>query len=230
MIDAILLDLDDTLCNTTESDNACLEAVSRCLRERYPDVDLDRVRQAHRATRRAYSEQIKREGAPYAHVTVARRMLEALGLPDDGLAEEMVEVFLHVQRKTLQATPGAIETLFRLRPALKLAVVTNGPATTQRAKLKMLQLEDLFDHVAISAELGLWKPEPGIFETTLEALDVSPEAAVMVGDIPSLDLAAPAKLGMTTVHFTGHVHIPDPDGIAALRLEKFPDLPRLLGL
>ncbi len=98
MIEAIILDLDDTLCNTTESDNACLEAVSRCLRERYPDVDLDRVRQAHRATRRAYSEQMKQADTPYAHVVVARRMLEALGLPDDGLAEEMVEVFLHVQR------------------------------------------------------------------------------------------------------------------------------------
>lgn len=50
----------------------------------------------------------------------------------------------------------------------------------------------------------------------------------MVGDIPLLDLAAPAKLGMTTVHFTGHVQVPDPDGIADLRLKRFTDLPRLL--
>lgn len=70
MIQATILDLDDTLCNTTEGDNACLEAVPRRLRERYPQVTADRLRKAHRETRRAYSKQMKLADVPYAHVVV----------------------------------------------------------------------------------------------------------------------------------------------------------------
>lgn len=227
---AVLFDLDDTLCNTTETDVLCLRAAFARLEERYPDVDRERAGAAHREIRDAYSREAQGGNASFSHARVARRLLEALGIADDGIGDAMVEVFLRVQRENLRVTPGALPTLTALRRVAKLAVVTNGPTLTQRYKLRLLELTDSFDHIAVSAELGLWKPAPGIFEATLQALGVAAEAAAMVGDIPSLDLAAAKGLGMTTVQFTGHANLPDEESVADHATDRLDAVPFLLGL
>ncbi|HET7482816.1 MAG TPA: HAD family phosphatase [Actinomycetota bacterium] len=56
----------------------------------------------------------------------------------------------------------------------------------------------LFDEVVISGEVGLRKPDPAIFEMTVDRLDVSIEECVFVDDHPG-HLKAALAAGMTTV-------------------------------
>jgi putative hydrolase of the HAD superfamily len=59
-------------------------------------------------------------------------------------------------------------------------------------------LEEICDVVVISGEVGLRKPDPAIFEMTVEKLGVAAEASVFVDDHPG-HLKAAQGAGMTTV-------------------------------
>jgi putative hydrolase of the HAD superfamily len=59
---------------------------------------------------------------------------------------------------------------------------------------------DVFDVVVDSSELGVRKPDPRIYEATLAALGVAPEAAVFIDDL-QINCEAAAALGMRAVWF-----------------------------
>jgi FMN phosphatase YigB (HAD superfamily) len=54
-------------------------------------------------------------------------------------------------------------------------------------------------HMAISADLGIRKPNPAIFLHTLKALDVAPEEAVMVGDALTADIIGAQALNIFAI-------------------------------
>lgn len=64
---------------------------------------------------------------------------------------------------------------------MKLAIVSNFD-TRLRPILQQLGLEQLFDSILISAEIGVEKPNPTIFENACHQLGVLPEETVHVGD------------------------------------------------
>lgn len=64
---------------------------------------------------------------------------------------------------------------------IKLAVVSNFD-TRLRPLLQSLGILHLFDAIVISAEMGMEKPNPVIFEAACQQLDVCPEATVHIGD------------------------------------------------
>jgi putative hydrolase of the HAD superfamily len=68
-----------------------------------------------------------------------------------------------------------------LRPRLRTAIVTNGWSHA-RAELGDQGLDRLVDELVISAEVGLAKPDPAIFELALERLGVAGHEAVLVDD------------------------------------------------
>jgi REG-2-like HAD superfamily hydrolase len=93
--------------------------------------------------------------------------------------------------------PGAPAALRRLRAAgVRLAVVSNWD-TRLRALLAATELSPHFDAVIVSAELGVDKPDPRVFRAALRALgDVSPGAALMIGDDATNDVAGAAAVGV----------------------------------
>ena len=98
--------------------------------------------------------------------------------------------------------PDAIETLVWLKErGLRLGCITNtlfgGPPFLDG--LRQDGLEAYLEVVAISCDLGLIKPHPGIFRHALAALGVSPEQALMVGDSLRADVGGAKALGMTAV-------------------------------
>lgn len=63
-------------------------------------------------------------------------------------------------------------------------------------------LDDHFDDVVISAEVGLRKPDPAIFELAARRLEVEPPACVFVDDL-DLNVEAAEALGMRGIHHAG---------------------------
>lgn len=82
---------------------------------------------------------------------------------------------------------------------LKLGLITNGGSELQRKKLKMLDLEDIFDEIIISQELGVGKPDTKPFEVMAERLGIAPENLIYVGDNPQNDIEPSRKAGYTPV-------------------------------
>jgi epoxide hydrolase-like predicted phosphatase len=60
------------------------------------------------------------------------------------------------------------------------------------------RLAEICDDVVISAEVGMRKPDPAIFELSVSRLGVAPEASIFVDDHPG-HLKAAVEAGMTTV-------------------------------
>jgi putative hydrolase of the HAD superfamily len=60
-------------------------------------------------------------------------------------------------------------------------------------------LDELFDGIVISGEVGMRKPAPDIYTLGAERLGLAPAACVFVDDLP-FNLTPAAELGMATVH------------------------------
>jgi putative hydrolase of the HAD superfamily len=89
------------------------------------------------------------------------------------------------------------------RRGLRTALLTNNVREWEplwRAKLP--ELDEIFELVVDSAFVGMRKPEPGIYELTVERLGggLRPEECLFVDDI-ELNCESARALGMTAVHF-----------------------------
>lgn len=62
------------------------------------------------------------------------------------------------------------------------------------------KMDDAFDHIIISAEVGVAKPEPKIFQIALEKAGVQPNEAVFVDDF-YVNIEGCEKVGMKGIHF-----------------------------
>jgi len=62
------------------------------------------------------------------------------------------------------------------------------------------KMDDAFDHIVISAEVGVAKPEAKIFKIALEQAGVSPNEAVFVDDF-YVNIEGCEKVGMKGIHF-----------------------------
>ncbi len=93
--------------------------------------------------------------------------------------------------------PHAHPVLAALRAqGLRLGLVTNGWSDPQRRCLAGLGLQDAFDMVIVSREVGLSKPDPQIYRLALEQLGLSAADTLFVGDSPLNDAAGPQRVGM----------------------------------
>jgi HAD superfamily hydrolase (TIGR01662 family) len=84
-----------------------------------------------------------------------------------------------------------------------LGVVTNrsygGPLFREDvAAMGLLDFIE-YEHMAISADLGVCKPNPAIFQHALNSLNASPEETAMVGDNLSADIAGAKRLNLFSI-------------------------------
>jgi putative hydrolase of the HAD superfamily len=92
--------------------------------------------------------------------------------------------------------PGVKESLTRIASRFRLGLVSNGTSATQRAKLKALAIEELFDPVVISEEVGFRKPDVRIFALGIANWHVEPASVLFVGDDPVSDIGGAIAAGM----------------------------------
>ena len=96
--------------------------------------------------------------------------------------------------------PDADELLVRLKKNYKIGIVTNGVQHLQRRKLEGCGLKHWFDATAISGEVGIGKPERGIFDWIADQLQVPLKDCVMVGDNSARDVQGGINAGIRTVY------------------------------
>ncbi len=97
--------------------------------------------------------------------------------------------FLHLHEGILPMLAGLKDR------QVKIGLVSNCFSEEAYA-IRNSVLYPYFDHVCLSCEMGIKKPDPGIFQACLDALSVAPSQAFYVGDGGSGELEAAAALGM----------------------------------
>jgi epoxide hydrolase-like predicted phosphatase len=88
----------------------------------------------------------------------------------------------------------------RLKPVFKTGLLSNNWPNLRHLIENRWQINDAFDELVISAEVGLKKPEQPIYDLTLQRLGVRPEQAVFVDDFIE-NIHAAQQFGWQAVHF-----------------------------
>jgi putative hydrolase of the HAD superfamily len=83
---------------------------------------------------------------------------------------------------------------------LRLAICTNNVREWETRWRTMLPIDEIFDVVVDSAFVGTRKPEPRIYEITLERVGASPDQAVFIDDVEH-NVDAARALGFHGVWF-----------------------------
>jgi putative hydrolase of the HAD superfamily len=121
--------------------------------------------------------------------------------------------------------PGAVDGLRALARKVPVGIVSNADGTVARllADLAICQIGDgsgvPVRCVVDSAVVGVAKPDPGIFTTALEVLDLPADRIAYVGDTLAYDVAGARAAGLHPVHLDPYrlCALPtDHDHIAAL--------------
>jgi putative hydrolase of the HAD superfamily len=126
---------------------------------------------------------------------LASQLSEQLGRPVtlDGFGERYFA--------NLEPNTPMIDYMRSLRErGYKLAICTNNVREWEPLWRRMVPVEEIFHVVVDSAFVGARKPEPRIYELTLERLGVEPAGAVMIDDI-EINCQAAEGLGIRAVWF-----------------------------
>jgi putative hydrolase of the HAD superfamily len=109
--------------------------------------------------------------------------------------------FREVYFDALDPNEPMIELMRELRASgLKMAMLTNNVREWEPLWRSMLPVDEIFEEIVDSAFVGCRKPEPRIYELTLERIGVPAEACLFVDDLPPNCEGAEAA-GMRAVHF-----------------------------
>ena len=86
-----------------------------------------------------------------------------------------------------------------LRPKVRVGLISNAWSGL-RPWIVAQKLDDAFDAMVISAEIGVMKPDARIYQIALEKFDVAPAEAVFVDDFIK-NVEGARAVGMQAIHF-----------------------------
>jgi putative hydrolase of the HAD superfamily len=123
----------------------------------------------------------------------------------DDLAIRIADRFTAYREEEMFVFPGAHEAIDRLKAlGVRLALVTNGAADTQRAKVERFELAHRFDHIQIEGEHGFGKPEERAYLHAMETLGVTARDTWMIGDNLEWEVEVPQRLGIYAIWIDVH--------------------------
>jgi putative hydrolase of the HAD superfamily len=110
--------------------------------------------------------------------------------------------FSEIYFEALHANEPMLQLMRELRGrGYRLAILTNNVREWEAKWRAKLPVDEIFHLVVDSAWVGMRKPEPAIYELTLERLGgVDPRQCLFIDD-NELNVEAARELGMHTVHF-----------------------------
>jgi putative hydrolase of the HAD superfamily len=103
--------------------------------------------------------------------------------------------------EALHPNEGMIDLIREVRRnGYRTALLTNNVREWEPQWRSMLPVDELFETVVDSAFVGCRKPDPRIYELTLDRVGLPPEACIFVDDT-EVNCEAAEELGIRSVHF-----------------------------
>lgn len=200
-VQAVILDLDDTLLDHTGS-------VIAALRRWLPTLEVEPTKalvhtwfaleskhySAWLAGRLSYQEQRRqrlREFLPLTH---------RVSGTDDDLDELFSHYLAHYRASWIPFDEVGAALASITAAALPVAVLTNGSTEQQNAKIEAIGLQGRVGPVFTAEQLGVAKPDPSTYVTVCGELMVEPSSVLHVGDQYDIDVVAARAAGLQAVH------------------------------
>lgn len=111
----------------------------------------------------------------------------------------MGDHYLYLLSQADHMIEGALPLLQDLRPRAKMAVVTNGLKEVKRPQLSRPAINQYFDAIVISEEIGIAKPHRGFFEHTFDLIKHPDKSdVIIIGDNLNSDIKGGNDFGIST--------------------------------
>lgn len=116
---------------------------------------------------------------------------------EEGLDIELAEMFGSMGGSSIRA--DMVDKVIELRAAgYRTALITNNIKEFSDGWRAMIPVDDMFEVVVDSSAVGMRKPDPRIYQMTLDELGVAPDRSVFLDDAPG-NIAAAKALGMAAI-------------------------------
>jgi len=111
----------------------------------------------------------------------------------------------------------------------KLSIVTNGMKEVQRPRIKKCNWEEYFDHIFVSDEMGIAKPQVAFFDHCLEVSDHPDKSNILViGDTLESDILGANRAGIKSCWMNPENKIAPPDIKPDYQIRSLHDLFKII--
>lgn len=193
---AVFIDLDDTLLDETAHMRG---AYGKSLDELRDRVSPDQAAATYREYEYVVSDLLRRD----AWDELAREQrwevaLQRAGVEPGDLPVKICDGYYRHYFEGVGFLPGA-ERLLDVASHFENCLITNGEHGKQWGKIRKMDVDSRLNHILVSEDLGIRKPDPRIFERALELTGSQPSESVMIGDSLHADIAGAGPIGIGTI-------------------------------
>ena len=152
--------------------------------------------------------------------------LSAHGVEDGGLRDQLMALY-----RTLDAYPDVTDCLTRLRAAgHKTAILSNGAPDMLDAAVRSAGIDTLLDAVLSVEDVGIYKPDPQVYQLAVDRLDAAPGQICFVSN-NAWDSHGAAHFGFKVARLNRFGQPPERlPGVPAVIMTSLAELPAVLGL
>lgn len=197
----ICFDLDDTICDLGDGHKKARSIlIDKLSRERgYPRDAVVRAYDIEWAIIKQDYMELVAEGLDEQDIRekLIKSVLEVIGL--EASAGDYARLFGTETLKELYIFPDARTVMDTLGKKYRLTMITNGASVWQRAKIEKLNIEDYFEEIIVSGELGHHKPSKMIFEEMTKRAQVDTSEIIYVGNNYMKDVVGAKESGWKAV-------------------------------
>lgn len=202
----VWIDLDDTLWDFKANSRVALAGM-------YADHDLSRWFESVHAWIECYERHNHALWNQYNKALITkdylmserflRPLLEAQCLTAHEFAQKFDHEYLDRLAECTQLVDGAIHLLCELKSrGWETGILSNGFTEVQHRKIRNSGLSPYVDHIVLSDDIGVNKPDVRLYRHAQEIASVSPTRCVMIGDNLDTDIAGAVAARWHAIHFS----------------------------
>ena len=141
-----------------------------------------------------------------------KRTFLELGVPPELLPLAFEDEYVKLCPTKTNLFPHAHETLQYLQEKYKLHLISNGFKESSEIKIGNTNIGVYFQHVIISENVGVNKPDKAIFEHALQLAGAEKSESLMIGDSLEADVYGALNFGMDAIYFNPF-NAPKPENV-----------------
>ena len=129
------------------------------------------------------------------------KTLDKFGIKDKEMSEKIALEYIRIGPTKTGLVPYAREILEELSAYYSLYIITNGFMDVQTDKLKNSGVYPFFKRIFTSEHARSSKPNRGIFEYALTAVNAKKKESLMIGDELEIDILGALAYGIDQVYY-----------------------------
>ncbi len=224
---AVIFDLDGTLCDYgTSVAEAITTALSRADCEKTLIGDPEQAALRYYAL--WYELETDHESSHSLRDRVWAHLLREHGIDDRPLAHLLSRTYADLRAQSLGLIDGARALLSDLGRRYALGLLTNGPSDLQWHKINVLGIRSCFNHIIVSGDIGIQKPDRRVFAAILQQVQATPRQSVYVGNSYQIDIIGAHNAGMRSVWIIPNGEQEPEETAADMTIAQLSELRRIL--